>query len=305
MFFNNSLKSLDQIFPTSSINEQIKDIQNTINYDILPDDVRKIDNELKQKRELLHYVNPFTVYIKIFIKLMLNDENTEKNAVFFEKFLNEFKRDKLKHLREARVIAQEKLDIVNQNINHSRNRIKKLEENKKILIAKEKKELDEFNIQKNELKRSIKNLDNQMELIDLTLYKFWDEIFEIYDWIIEMDKLGIDYRDAETIDKVSEFKAHIDHLLDHYVKLVNNGFPIHISRGKMYKLQSRALERVFQKLNFNNELFIVSAIGEQSSDKSLLINALFGCNFRTSAGRCTLGMNMHFADYMDKKDCFT
>ncbi|CAF1348756.1 unnamed protein product, partial [Didymodactylos carnosus] len=36
--------------------------------------------------------------------------------------------------------------------------------------------------------------------------------------------------------------------------------------------------------------YVLTVIGEQSSAKSSLLNAVFGCNFRTSSGRCTIGI---------------
>jgi len=43
--------------------------------------------------------------------------------------------------------------------------------------------------------------------------------------------------------------------------------------------------------NRNNELFVVSIMGAQSTGKSTLLNYLLGSNFKISAGRCTRGLN--------------
>ena len=43
-----------------------------------------------------------------------------------------------------------------------------------------------------------------------------------------------------------------------------------------------------QKTN-NAKIFVISALGIQSSGKSTLLNTMFGLEFRVSAGRCTRG----------------
>ncbi len=35
---------------------------------------------------------------------------------------------------------------------------------------------------------------------------------------------------------------------------------------------------------------VVATLGQQSSGKSTLLNFLFGCNFKSSDGRCTAGI---------------
>ncbi|CAG8716522.1 14061_t:CDS:2, partial [Racocetra persica] len=44
----------------------------------------------------------------------------------------------------------------------------------------------------------------------------------------------------------------------------------------------------------NLRIFVISILGLQSSGKSTLLNALFGCKFAVSAGRCTKGIFMQF-----------
>ncbi|CAF5174816.1 unnamed protein product, partial [Rotaria magnacalcarata] len=43
---------------------------------------------------------------------------------------------------------------------------------------------------------------------------------------------------------------------------------------------------------WRNRPCIITVIGEQSSAKSSLLNTTFGCNFRVSSGRCTMGIYM-------------
>jgi hypothetical protein len=44
---------------------------------------------------------------------------------------------------------------------------------------------------------------------------------------------------------------------------------------------------------------VLTVIGEQSSAKSSLLNSTFGCNFRVSAGRCTIGMYLSVVRWHD------
>ena len=123
-------------------------------------------------------------------------------------------------------------------------------------------------------------------------------MFAIYDWVVEKEAcspLDID-------SPLAQFRRLVEQtLLERYLSLVEYGFPIHILRGRPLRIQSRALELVFERLRSDHELLIVTVIGEQSSAKSSLLNSLFGCTFRTSAGRCTVGIYLHFVNYQDKK----
>jgi ABC-type lipoprotein export system ATPase subunit len=42
--------------------------------------------------------------------------------------------------------------------------------------------------------------------------------------------------------------------------------------------------------NFKERCIFITILGPQSSGKSTLLNALFGCDFATSEGRCTKGI---------------
>ena len=53
----------------------------------------------------------------------------------------------------------------------------------------------------------------------------------------------------------------------------------------------QVMDWVFEKRKCNNDLFVVSIMGAQSTGKSTLLNYLLGSNFRVSAGRCTKGLN--------------
>jgi hypothetical protein len=50
------------------------------------------------------------------------------------------------------------------------------------------------------------------------------------------------------------------------------------------------LRMCMEKLSLGDSVAVLTVVGEQSSAKSSLLNSAFGCNFRVSAGRCTVGL---------------
>jgi pantothenate kinase-related protein Tda10 len=71
---------------------------------------------------------------------------------------------------------------------------------------------------------------------------------------------------------------------------ISQGQPFEILDGNNLEF----LKQVYQKVQIdrmqNDEIFVISIIGPQSSGKSLLLNTLFGAQFLSSAGRCTRGI---------------
>ncbi|RNA05273.1 hypothetical protein BpHYR1_052684, partial [Brachionus plicatilis] len=65
-------------------------------------------------------------------------------------------------------------------------------------------------------KTELQELDEKIKAIDLTLDKFWDELFLYFDWLDQFRKADIDLKDL-TIER--------------YIKLVQNGYSIHLLRG--------------------------------------------------------------------------
>ena len=211
-------------------------------------------------------------------------DNFFSQMVLFESFLVEFKRDTLKSLRLERKERQESLLVINNLINKEAS----------------KNQLELLKSQLEQLRLNIEHLNYQIEILDLTVDKFWDELFAIYDWILEKERSFHVIQDPNLKNQIEKFTSQIPALLDRYILLIEYGYSIHLLRGKPLKLESKALEMVFDKLRSNPKIFIITVIGEQSSAKSSLMNALFGCDFRTSAGRCTVGIYMNFVTCKEK-----
>uniref|UniRef100_A0A8C4TIQ6 VLIG-type G domain-containing protein n=1 Tax=Erpetoichthys calabaricus TaxID=27687 RepID=A0A8C4TIQ6_ERPCA len=77
--------------------------------------------------------------------------------------------------------------------------------------------------------------------------------------------------------------------------LMISGYPIELIDGDASHVPvtwvSAVLEQVIQKLG-DKRIFVLSVLGIQSTGKSTLLNAMFGLQFATSAGRCTRGAFM-------------
>lgn len=244
-------------------------------------------HELKKEQQALGTIS---AYVRFFVDIVLKPTFlTDLNV--FENCLIKFKKDSLKNLRQIRAARKEELMTVDQQL---KNMLAKWTQSKSDELNNS---IDIMKCDKKKLSSEINELNSQIDILDLTVDKFWDEIFSTYDWIIEKEKLNSDLIGPSLKAEIELFKSQIDSLIDRYIELIEHGFSVHILRGKPLKIKSQALKKVFEKLKSNEELLIITMIGEQSSAKSSLLNAMFGCDFRTSAGRCTVGIYMNFVRY--------
>jgi hypothetical protein len=124
--------------------------------------------------------------------------------------------------------------------------------------------------------------------VDLTLGLFSDEIFALWDFL----------NDTQPSSMVEKHQDKFDAVATRIAQLVHKGLAIHILRSRPLSCQSYLLGACFKKLNIKGPLVVLTVVGEQSSAKSSLLNSIFGCNFRASAGRCTIGM------YLGKRTVF-
>ncbi|CAF1152256.1 unnamed protein product [Adineta ricciae] len=124
----------------------------------------------------------------------------------------------------------------------------------------------------------LNKIEKQLFNIDLTIGLFCDEIYALY----------------ELLPKLFEMNNSADLLAKKLSQLMYKGFSFHILRGRPLRCNSKLIQTCLKYLHeSNNESpLVLTVIGEQSSAKSSLLNATFGCNFRVSAGRCTIGMYM-------------
>ena len=85
---------------------------------------------------------------------------------------------------------------------------------------------------------------------------------------------------------------------DFFLQNLRYGYPFEIIDGDNLYFSSRFFKEVM--FNLSEKILVLSVIGPQSSGKSTLLNFLFGCNFQTSAGRCTRGI---YGTYIRLKNC--
>lgn len=240
--------------------------------------VKNLETELSTlKRKNMTEIKPMNQYLKFFIDLVLNLNDDYVDLLMFEKCLLDFKKADMEKLRRDRKILTKeygKLDEKLKNLTE-----KDLENNQNKLNKKHKLEME----------NRLKEIDEKIYMFDLTIDKFWDEIFLYFEWLHE----------TKQTEQAGDSKLR-EKLVEAYVYLLDKGFSIHLLRGNPLSIKTNLLADIFKRLPNYNNIYVISVIGEQSSAKSSLMNALFGCDFRTSAGRCTLGIYMNFVQCGDK-----
>ena len=123
--------------------------------------------------------------------------------------------------------------------------------------------------------------------VDLTVGLLCDELFALWDTI----------HVTQPAKKIEQLQSEFDLIATKLAELVYKGFALHVLRNRPLQSHSRLLRMSIGKLKLKSSVAVLTVIGEQSSAKSSLLNCTFGCNFRVSAGRCTLGLYLGLAYY--------
>ncbi|KAG4072854.1 hypothetical protein HA402_002597 [Bradysia odoriphaga] len=153
-------------------------------------------------------------------------------------------------------------------------------------ILRQKKELQkivfikEQSTQVENLKRTIRSTQNQLNNITLGLEHFYRELAQIY-------FINLALRPS------TENKNFIFEAPEKYAELLIDGHAIEILDGDACTLHQLWLMQIFHQVSIkkpNLKIFVVTIVGLQSSGKSTLLNALFACRFAVSVGRCTRGL---------------
>jgi hypothetical protein len=243
------------------------------------ENVSKLEKEEDKLEDEKSKLKLYNKYIKQFINLILKEDNS--SLLKFEKHLLKIKSKKLKELNDNRKLESEKFISLQ----------KKIQDMEKVQdFNNQSDQYKKLRDYKDTSRKALREIDDNIEDYNLTIDKFFDEIFLIIDW----------NEDAKKLIKENEIFQIKDNFIEKVVELINKGNPIHLLRGRPLKVESKVLERVFDKLSKYENIFVISIIGQQSSAKSSLLNALFGCDFHTSAGRCTIGIYLNFVKYKDK-----
>ena len=165
---------------------------------------------------------------------------------------------------------------------------------RKLLLEEQRKSnetnsnIEALRVQRKDFKERISDKDAQLANVDLTVGLIIDELFAVYDYL----------RDEKPI-LFEQCTPDFNSVTNRLAELVYRGFAIHILRNRPLLCQSKLMEMCLKRLRVieGGPLVVLTVIGEQSSAKSSLLNTAFGCNFRVSAGRCTIGMYLGVAYY--------
>ncbi|CAF3274404.1 unnamed protein product [Rotaria socialis] len=137
------------------------------------------------------------------------------------------------------------------------------------------------------LLNQLKEVDIRLANVDLTFGLLCDELFSLWDTIHR----------TQSSNEIKKYQKEFDLVATKLTELVYKGFALHILRGRPLKSHSRLLKMCIEKLTSRESVAVLTVVGEQSSGKSSLLNSTFGCNFRVSTGRCTLGLYLGLAYY--------
>ena len=234
-------------------------------------------------------LQPVSAYVSYFVHMLLRP-NYLRDLMVFEVCLLDWKKEPIRLLRKSQMNKRNKYSTLVQSLKQLESQL--ISEKDDITFQQTQAQINQLKKEIAQLVKELKKIDDTIDAFDLTLDKFWDEIFLIYDWICEMLKTGSPMKDEQV---ALQFQTHVKGtLIDRYIELIEYGYDIHMLRYKPLQCESIMLKMIFEKLKSQQELLVVTVIGEQSSAKSSLMNSLFGSNFKTSAGRCTLGMYINF-----------
>ena len=242
-----NFESNTNVFPIANKNFEIYEITENLNkcgyYYSKRDD---LDLKLNRLKSEFRQVNPFSTHIIFFIEIIIGP-NFISNIIILENLFIEMKKEKIESLRKIHAEKQKSLDQTCYKIKHL-----------ELMGSSKSNELPILKNEKENTEREIKNLNKQIDLYDLTVDKFWDEVFSIYDWILDMEKQNVPFIDDDLNNYIQKFKLKINLIISRYIELIEYGFSIHVLRGTPLKIQSKPLEMVFEKLNSNQELYIIS-----------------------------------------------
>ena len=226
----------------------------------LSNSIEKDYSRNTQKADIMNDYHKFTI--------SLLNERTYIELLIVEIYLEKWRAAYTPNLRQEQESLRENASVILRQVKQAE---------RENAISPEAKD---FRQQYEKIRTQLKEIDNRLMNVDLTFGLLCDELFALWDNIqrtqqsSEIEKRHIEFDLAAT--KLAE--------------LVYKGFALHILRSRPLKSESRMLSMCMEKLSLGNSLAVLTVIGEQSSAKSSLLNSTFGCNFRVSAGRCTIGL---------------
>ena len=105
-------------------------------------------------------------------------------------------------------------------------------------------------------------------------------------------EIGQIYEAACTDESHEKYCSELSSMM---ADLVIDGYPLELMDGDVMHVPLQWIKAVLKDVNkkLNNpKIFVLSVLGIQSSGKSTMLNAVFGLQFKVSAGQCTRGVFM-------------
>jgi hypothetical protein len=271
---NDTTENLRIVTPVTYLDSAIKQCETELaeNWDIPHIEIQTKKDNLNRQRSTITTINAYT---RFFLDLLTKRPHTELLITenYLEKWRSRFESPLQEQLTKAK----------NAALKYS-SHIKQLEE--RLAAGKSSSQTDNIKIQQelndvkskyNEQRALVISTNEKLMNIDLTIGLFCDEIIATYE-------LSPRLFNSETL---------VQDIAKALVNLMSKGFAIHILRGRPLRCQSKLIEETIKFIQTTQQPpLVLTVIGEQSSAKSSLMNTTFGCNFRVSPGRCTIGMYM-------------
>jgi hypothetical protein len=160
---------------------------------------------------------------------------------------------------------------------NARNEVEKYKDERRRLISLTKPNIGLIN----KINMQINWAAETVDQINLGLEHFYRELGAIYEIVLASNTFSSNQAVME--------------LPKSYAQLFVDGIAIELLNGDTGKINEPWITSICDNVSEqfpNLRVFVVSILGLQSSGKSTLLNAMFGCKFAVSVGRCTRGLFM-------------
>ena len=272
---NDTTDNLQTVTPVSYLDSAIRqcDKELTENWDGPQKEIQERKQKLVEERSKINMISP---YPRFFIELLIKRSYIE--LLITEKYLEKWRSQFESTLHKNLTIAKNEALKFSSQIKRFEEQLeidKNLNQQQKNVI---KQKIDGVKSEYNKQRILVNNINQQLMNVDLTIGLFCDEIMALY----------------ELSPILFNSKTLIADIGKSLINLMFKGFAIHILRGRPLRCHSKLIEESIKFIEKTQEQppLVLTVIGEQSSAKSSLMNTTFGCNFRVSSGRCTIGMYM-------------
>ncbi|CAF3729641.1 unnamed protein product [Rotaria sp. Silwood1] len=271
---NDNTDNLQIATPVSYLNSAIKQCERELsdNWDAPQMEIQAKRDNLIHARSQITTINKYTAFFInlltrcLYIELLITEKYLEKWRSQFEAKLH----DQIAQVKSEASKFNSKIKRLEGHLSGKENLSKEYATKLQQDLVAAKTEFRKQSIFINEIDKKLMN-------IDLTIGLFCDEIMALY----------------ELSPHLFDGKNCIQDIAKNLANLMLKGLAIHILRGRPLHCYSKLVEESIKFIPITQKPpLVLTVIGEQSSAKSSLMNTTFGCNFRVSAGRCTIGMYM-------------